>query len=351
MDTITHALSGALLARATAARSPGPRELSVRARVIVGAGCAAFPDSDVVFTLLSPLTYLTLHRGITHSIVMLPLWTLVLAWIFARLARDARGIRPYLVPSALGLGIHILGDLITSFGTMILAPLSDRRFAWSTTFIIDLYLTGIIVAGLLLAALTRWPRLAARCACALVVGYIVLQAGLHARATRIGEDYAARMNLNRAQVVALPRPVSPFNWSVFVLHDDRYHSAHINLARAERKTPAESFIARLDAAYLPVAQAQWEVIDQYGRDEDSARLARAAWQQDEFAFYRWFAALPALYRVDRGNPDLCIWYHDLRFWIPGRDTTLFRYGLCRPEPGGTWNLRWLDGSGRRVELR
>ena len=42
--------------------------------------------------------------------------------------------------------VHILGDLITQFGTMILAPFSDQRFGWGTTFIIDLPFTGIILA-------------------------------------------------------------------------------------------------------------------------------------------------------------------------------------------------------------
>ncbi|HJX11878.1 MAG TPA: metal-dependent hydrolase, partial [Candidatus Binatia bacterium] len=50
MDTITHALSGALLARATEPEEPRPDRLPRRARMWVGFLAAAFPDSD--FALL-----------------------------------------------------------------------------------------------------------------------------------------------------------------------------------------------------------------------------------------------------------------------------------------------------------
>ena len=75
---------------------------------------------------------------------------------------DPGAFRAYLVIAALGVGMHILGDLITSFGTMIYAPLSDARPALSATFIIDLWFTGIILAGL--AASLIWRRPAARTA-------------------------------------------------------------------------------------------------------------------------------------------------------------------------------------------
>ena len=49
MDTLTHALSGALLARATAPAVPRPDQLNLRLRMTTGFLSAAFPDSDFVF--------------------------------------------------------------------------------------------------------------------------------------------------------------------------------------------------------------------------------------------------------------------------------------------------------------
>src|SRR5919106_1450101 len=112
MDTLTHALSGAVVARATAPRTPGPNELSVRARVLAGAAAAAFPDIDHVLGYISPVVYLEYHRGLTHSILLLPLWALMLAWTCSRIARDPRGTGPWFGVCALGLAVHIAGDLI-----------------------------------------------------------------------------------------------------------------------------------------------------------------------------------------------------------------------------------------------
>ena len=79
MDTLTHALSGALLARATApasvpASAASAEVLPLRRRIAIGALAAAFPDTDVVVSWLSPLAYLYHHRGATHSILMLVIW-------------------------------------------------------------------------------------------------------------------------------------------------------------------------------------------------------------------------------------------------------------------------------------
>ena len=111
---------------------------------MAGTVAAVFPDTDILTTLVSPLTYLTLHRGVTHSFLLLPLWTLLLALLMGLATRKLPAWRSYLLVCALGIGIHILGDWITSFGTMFLAPLSHARFALGTTFIIDLVFNGII---------------------------------------------------------------------------------------------------------------------------------------------------------------------------------------------------------------
>jgi inner membrane protein len=87
MDTLTHALSGALAARAVAPATPRPGELTQRDRMICGFVAAAFPDSDILLRLFGSLIYIDLHRGVTHSIILLPLWALLLAWLLSRFLR------------------------------------------------------------------------------------------------------------------------------------------------------------------------------------------------------------------------------------------------------------------------
>jgi len=70
--------------------------------------------------------------------------------------RRDRPWRAYFGVIALSLGAHIAGDWITSYGTMVLSPVSDIRVGIGTTFIIDLFFTGIILAGL--AASAAWRK-------------------------------------------------------------------------------------------------------------------------------------------------------------------------------------------------
>lgn len=343
MDTLTHALSGALLARATA---PQNDALPLARRVTLGALAAAFPDIDFVTSYVSPLTYLYHHRGVTHSLLMLPLWAVAVGFLCALLYRDRARWHSYALLIGAGIAIHILGDLITAFGTMIFAPLSDARIAWSTTFIIDLWFTGIIVTGLLLSAAWRRSRLPAVAGLAVLCGYVGLQYVQQQRALEFGAAYAREQGWRDAVVSASPRPVSPYNWMVIVEAGERYRYALVNLRRDVPRTDTDGFIAALDAAYLPLSQAAWVDASRFGGSETERAFAREAWSAPGFAFYRWFAAYPALLKVERNGTESCAWFHDLRFLTPGRASWPFRYGHCR-DGAGDWRLYRLVGEAVR----
>ncbi len=299
---------------------------------------------------MSPLAYLYHHRGVTHSLPMLPLWAVLLALLCAWvIQRDRSRWRAYAGVIALGIGAHIAGDLITSFGTIVFAPFSDRRYAWSTTFIIDLWFSGIIVAGLLACAVWRRTRTPAILASCVLAGYVGFQYLQQQRAIEFGERYARSAGLVNYAVSALPRPVSPFNWMVVVQEAERYHYSLVSLSRTVVPTlPADAgFITRLGAPYMPLAYAVWLQTPRFGARPDEQPLVRAAWDQPEFEFFRWFAAYPALYRVDRDDLTQCAWFEDLRFLTPGRSSTPFRYGMCRAQDG-QWAAYELTGDERRA---
>lgn len=348
MDTLTHALSGALLARATASRAKGPDTLPLGRRMAVGFVAAAFPDVDVVVSYLSPLAYLHHHRGPTHSLILLPLWAVLLALIFAALWRWKPGWRAYFGIAAWGVGAHIAGDLITSFGTMVFAPFSDARYALSTTFIIDLWFTGIILIGLIASAIWRSTRMPAVIGVAVLVGYVGFQWLMQQQAIEFGKEFANTKALQQVIVTAMPRPVSPFNWMVVVADDGGYRYTHVNLIRKTARPPPEAdagFIERLDAPYQPLREARWHLAWRYGTTAEDAAFARDAYSQPDFRFFRWFAMYPVVLRIESGNPEPCAWFEDLRFATPGRDNTPFRYGMCR-EVNGRWRPFQLVGETR-----
>lgn len=351
MDTLTHALSGALLARATAPAHADEKTLPLGRRLLVGFFAAAAPDLDFVISYVGPIEYILHHRGVTHSLILLPLWAFLLARLGAVIWRD-RPWQAYFGIIAMALGLHIAGDWITSFGTMVFAPFSDMRVGIGTTFIIDLWFTGIILAGLIAAAVWRRSPVPAVAGLAALCGYVAFQGLMHQRAVEWGEAYARDAGLKRAEVDAQPRPVSPFNWMVLVKDGENVRYSLVNLVRRESRRPAADagFIARLDAVYLPLAEARWVHATLFGASESERAVAREVWERPQFAFYRWFAEHPVLLRVDAGNPSTCAWFQDLRFFTPGRETWPFRYGMCR-ESGGRWELFQLLGDSTRIAVR
>src|SRR5687768_15708501 len=176
--------------------------------------CAA-PDLDFVIGFVGPVEYLLSHRGVTHSLILLPLWALLFSWVLAKLLREPGGWRAFYAVTALSLFVHIVGDVVTSFGTMIFAPLSDWRAAIGTAFIIDLWFSGIIVLGLLCSAVFYRTRIPAVVASVVLAGYVGFQYVQKQRATEFGLEFARSRGLE-GRVTVHPRPVSPFNWTVFV---------------------------------------------------------------------------------------------------------------------------------------
>ncbi len=167
MDTITHGIAGALIGKAIFrgedmfASHPMNRGRILTWSLMLG---AIFPDSDVFRDTFSSdrLLIITWHRSITHSLLMLPLWALLLAAITRAFANSRKWQAPSFaaLTAIYGVGIlsHILLDLVTSFGTMIWSPLQWSRPAWDLVFIVDFTLTAILLVPQLLAWVYSHPE-------------------------------------------------------------------------------------------------------------------------------------------------------------------------------------------------
>jgi membrane-bound metal-dependent hydrolase YbcI (DUF457 family) len=167
MDTITHGIAGALIGKAIFrgedmfTSKPMNRGRIITWSLMLG---AIFPDSDVFRDFFSSdrLLIITWHRSLTHSLVLLPLWALVLAAITQAFARwrkwEAPSFAIVTAIYAVGLLSHILLDLVTSFGIMIWSPLQWSRPAWDLIFIVDFTLTALFLVPQLLAWVYSHPE-------------------------------------------------------------------------------------------------------------------------------------------------------------------------------------------------
>ncbi len=167
MDTITHGIAGALLGKALfdgddmfAFRPMNARRV-ITWSLMTG---AIFPDIDTVRDSLShnELLMITWHRSITHSLLCLPIFALLLAALTRSICRrfswEAPSFAILTGIYAVGILSHILLDLVTTFGTMIWAPLEYSRPAWDLIFIVDFTFAAVLLLPQLLAWVYAQPK-------------------------------------------------------------------------------------------------------------------------------------------------------------------------------------------------
>ena len=246
--------------------------------------------------------------------------------------------------------IHILGDIITAYGSMILAPFNMAKFAFPTTFILDPWFTGIILLALLLAwVFKQQSRRMAVSGLVVLFSFVAYQGYLHQQAVSIAESYSTRQGWVDAKAYALPQFLSPYHWKLVVTNNDQYHVTYVNLIKKEsQQAPTKmnpGFIAQVRAHFKPVHDLGWRVHDRYGKQTDMQGIAKEIWSLDMFSDIRRFMKFPALDRIEQRQEGTCGIFIDHRFVIDGLRTPPFQFGACQHKQQ-TWRLyRFKAGKG------
>jgi membrane-bound metal-dependent hydrolase YbcI (DUF457 family) len=258
LDNITHTLVGLTLVRAgLGRRTPG----ALPAMIIASNA----PDLDILSAITGgAVPYLEAHRGPTHGVLGVLLLALTTAITVALVQRigssmmspEQRGSLKSLTLIALaGTVLHVLMDLPTSYGTRILSPFSDTWFAFDWLPIVDLYLWGLLIAGIV--ATSRWPHARAAIARTVLVLAMIFYGGrgfahqraLDRAATMRADGVAERCEtapeLTRhpapfegmalqpgrcLQAAALPTFLSPLRWQLIRQYPEGYELRQLSLA-------------------------------------------------------------------------------------------------------------------------
>ncbi|MGH9412581.1 MAG: metal-dependent hydrolase [Terriglobales bacterium] len=294
MDIVTNTLVGIALSR-----------LFFRKRVpyaTLGLIVAVnLPDIDVLYSWPG-IRYVQFHGGILHSVWMLPVWALLVAYGMRRLAqgrkRPVPGWAAGFALGAIGVGAHLLLDWAGTYGIRFLAPFSQHRFAldWLPSY--DPWLWLILAAFLgfpmLLDLVTAEVgvhqrsahRVSALIALLLCVGWIGLRARQHGTAvsilntTDMAEMYESQKPLRWA---AFPITNTPFSWSGVVDLPQNYLIAGVTTPwdtnqtsvkpfRSYIKPPQDPAITRAEASHtgkIFLAFAQFP----FASDQQEANLS------------------------------------------------------------------------------
>ena len=209
MDPVTHLLVGAVVGQAVAGRKLGFVQAACW-----GAIAAELPDIDVLVsaaTANDSLDMLVRHRGTTHSLWFPPVVGLMSGFLVSRLSVQSRASPwTWVLLFTAALLSHPLLDVCTHYGTQLLAPFSDRRFALPALPTVEPVFTGLFVVGLAVAAWLvrrdRPNRAVLACVLTLIAstGYIAYGLKLNADAVEWARKDLAGRSADVAVVYAFP---------------------------------------------------------------------------------------------------------------------------------------------------
>lgn len=284
MDPVTHLSSGVIGALAARRWFPEARFFIPFCML-----AAWIPDGDIFFGGGDPEFDLLYHRSITTSFFGTIFLALGVAGLFKMVSRSSSFKKAALLFYVLCL-THVWLDLITTYGTQLLAPFSNHRFALDGAFIIDPVLTGVTIGFAIPALIVqRHQHKLALMGMAWLFIYPLANMGMGAYLQTVYADKLKAEGVPYDHVHVTPDALAPRYWKVVTTTGPDYLLDTIDLCGEELPLPRQRF-----------------------KRADNGELEALGKQESMFATYAWFSKWP--YINERSTPSgKQIIFHDLRF--------------------------------------
>jgi inner membrane protein len=248
MDPLTHTVTGLFLSRA------GLKHWTPLATPILLLAANA-PDIDIVTAAGGSLNYLHYHRHLTHSLLAMPAMALLPVLVVWAVARKPIHWRGAFFAALIAVASHLLLDLTNIYGIRLLLPFSPQWQRLDLTGVIDLWIWGVLLLGVvgpLIARLvgseissgTARERHHGRgLAIFGLVFLLIYNCGRDVLHTRAVASLDSRIyhEATPIRVAALPDPANPLKWKGLVETADFYAVADLNLAAEFDPTRATVF--------------------------------------------------------------------------------------------------------------
>ena len=301
MDPITQGVVGATLPQAASNKK------TVLVAGILGYLSGMSPDLDVLIRSDNdPLLFLEFHRQFTHSLFFIPIGGLICAIIFYFLISRFFSLsfkQTYLF-CTLGVATHGLLDTCTSYGTQLLWPFSNQRFAWDTISIIDPLFTLPLLTLIVVAAVKRQPKYAVF-GLIWLISYQLLGLYQNNRASEIGYQLAVQRGHQPIKLEAKPSFANLLLWKVIYETEQGFHTDGVRMGIKAKIFPG---------TVIPKLKVQ----------RDFPWLDPSSQQAKDLQRFTWFSQ--GYVSVDPSNP-----YRVLDV----------RYSLLPNETKGLWSI-WLS---------
>ena len=329
MDALTHVVIGASVAQLPLGSSKP--NMNFRQRALVGCVAALFPDIDYVLFPLNPLEFLAYwHRSWTHSVVLAPLWALLLTLVWQLFKGMKKHVFALYWISLAVLLSHIILDSLTMYGTQWLVPLSRHKISMNLLFVIDGYFTlcALIVLAVLFFNQTsklRWLVVF------VPIAYLSLAYQIKHQAYQQVAATSQESSLN-STVTLLPQPFSPFYWQAIKQNQNDIDQAYIRLVDDPIAVTVSLLIGKTSQQdqYQLSDQLQWHQFPLFPEQPHWHLQAKEVWAHKSFKAFQDFAVYPVFYQFENEDQHTCIWFSDLRYHWPNSIPS-FRYGMCKKD--------------------
>ncbi len=265
MDPLTQGAVGAALTLATWRRGKP---------AAVAAGCGFLaglaPDLDIVITDPDDtLLFLEFHRQFTHALIFIPIGSAMVAGVlFGVVGRwFAMGFLEIWLLCALGYTTHGILDAATSYGTLLLWPFSDERFAFNIISVIDPLFT-VPIAGLVMVGVFRKDRRWARGALGWALLYLALGTWQHHSARIMAHALAESRSHVPLRLIAKPTFGNVLLWRTIYETADHFHVDAVRpgpRARAFPGAQAAKLNVKRDFPWLEPTSQQARDIERFRR--------------------------------------------------------------------------------------
>lgn len=303
MDPVSQGVLGSVLPQAV-----GPT--AKQRFAIAGAGWLSgmLPDIDVLIRSSSdPLLFLEYHRQFTHSLAFIPVGGGIAAALLWTIWRRWMAFFPLYIVCVLGYGTHGLLDACTSYGTQLLWPFSDARYAWNNVSIVDPLFTIPLLICVAFAGWTQRRKIAVFGLC-WAVGYLSFGVFQRERAETFAATLASRRGHTPVRLSAKPSFGNLLLWKIIYEADGKFYVDALRLSVAETLYEGNS-TSKFDATR-----------------EDSLQHASATLRNDIERF---------------------LWFSDHYVAAFSRERHFLgdmRYSLLPHELEPLWGIEWIDAS-------
>lgn len=217
MDPISQGSLGATLAQS------GSDKSKIKAATLLGCFGGLAPDLDIfIFSVSDPLLFLEFHRQFTHSLIFIPFGALLVAVVMHRWLGKGLSFKQSYLFCLLGYATHGLLDTCTTYGTQLLWPFTNERFAWNNVSIIDPLFTFPILTLVVIGVYRQQPWFG-RSALIWAVLYLSIGIVQRDRAVEAGYQLAAERGHEPIRLEAKPGFANLILWKVVYETQDRFY--------------------------------------------------------------------------------------------------------------------------------